>query len=591
MTPDIALTLTILAAAFALFAWNKVRADVVALGVMVVVILTGLVTPEQGITGFSNPATITVAAMMVLAAGLVRTGAIDILSSALARLAGKSESRFLLVLLAITVPASAFINNTPVVIVLLPVVLGFARANNIAASRLLMPVSFGSQLGGTLTLIGTSTNLLVAAIIADMGLPQLGLFSITPAALPLALIGIVYLLTIGRALAPSRTSDAGLLARYDLREYLTGVEVADDAIVAGRTLAEVDFARKYGLQVVAIRRGDTNIRFPSGNSRIEAGDVLIVEGKVADIDRVQESAGLHIAGARPELLENDGSALDLAEIIVPPRSAVVGRTLRDLAFRARYGVAVLALQRHGHSLHEELGAVPLEGGDILLVRGPAQALNELHSRGELALLGSLELPARRSKLMPLAIAIVAAVVLLSAIGITSILVAALAGALIMVLVGCIRPDEVYREMDWMVITLLGGIIPLGIAMQNSGAAALIASGLTSVVGPLGPIGTLAAVYLLASLLTEVISNNATAVVLTPVVVAIGTSLGVSPMPFVVATMLAASNSFMTPIGYQTNTFIYAPGGYRFADYVRVGGPLNVLLLLAALVFIPLAFPF
>lgn len=589
--PQIWLTLGIAAGAVALFASNRLRADVVALLVMAVVIATGLVTPQEGLSGFSSEATATVALMMVLASGLARTGAIDLLGSTLGRLAGTSELRFLVVLLCITAPISAFINNTPVVIVLLPVVLGFARQNGIAPSRLLMPLSFGSQLGGTLTLIGTSTNLLVAAIIVDLGLPRLSLLSITPAALPLALVGIAYILTVGRWLAPTRPGERSLLTRYELRDYLTAVRVAPDAPIAGRTLADVDFNRRFGIQVLAISRGDTDIRFPGGGTRIEAGDLLLVEGKVPDITRLERSAGLRIAGARPELLAGAESELDLAEIMVPPRSPVIGRTLRDLGFRARYGLAVLALQRHGSPVHAALGAIPLQAGDILLVRGPIDALHALHRRGDLALLGSLELPARRTRRMPLAVAIIVAVVLAAAFNLTSILMAALAGALLMVLTGCIRPDEAYRDVDWMVIVLLGGIIPLGLAIQNTGTATFLAGWLLRVVEPLGPYGALAAFYVMTSLLTEIISNNAAALVLAPIGIAAAAGLGVSPMPFVVAVMLAASNAFMTPIGYQTNAFIFGPGGYTFADFARVGGPLSLILAIAATFVIPLVFPF
>lgn len=591
LTPEILLTLAIALGALVLFASNRLRADIVGVLVMAVVMGAGLVTAAEGMSGFSNEATATVALMMVLAAGLTRTGAIDLLGRTLGRLAGTSETRFLVVLLAITVPASAIINNTPVVIVLLPVVLSFARRTGIAPSRLLIPVSFGSQLGGTLTLIGTSTNLLVAAIIVDSGLPQLGLLDITPAALPLMLVGVAYLLTVGRALLPHRAAARTLMARYELRDYLTAVQVQPGAPLAGKTLAENDFGRRHGLQVVAIQRADLRIRFPGGSTRIQVGDLLLVEGKVPDIARLEKQSGLSIAGARADLLPPEDASLDLAEIMVPPRSRLIGRTLRDLGFRARYGLAVLAIQRHGTPVHAALGAIPLQAGDILLVRGPLDALSSLHRSGELALLGSLELPARRTRRMPIAIGVVAAVVLAAGLGITSILMAALIGALVLVLTGCIRPDEIYRDIDWMVIVLLGGIIPLGIAMQKTGAASWIAAHLMTLTGPLGVYGTLAAFYALTSLLTEVISNNAAAVVLTPVAIGIAGALGVSPMPFVVATMLAASNSFMTPIGYQTNAFIFGPGGYTFGDFARVGAPLNALLVITATIVIPLVFPF
>ncbi len=591
LTADIVLTLGIAGGALVLFVWNRIRADMVALIVMAVVILTGLVTPREGTSGFSNEATATVALMMVLAAGLVRTGAIDLLGAGINRLAGDSELRFLIVLMIIVVPASAFINNTPVVIVMLPIVLGFARRTGMAASRLLMPVSFGSQLGGTLTLIGTSTNLLVAAIIVDLGLPRFRLFDITPAALVLAVIGLVYLLTIGRALVPDRKTATSYVKRYELRDYLTTVRVGADAPIVDKTLGELRFQQRYGLQVVAVRRGGERIRFPHGATRLQADDVLLLEGKIEDIAKLENTASLRIAGTRAALLEEPGVEHDLAEILVPPRSRTIGRTVRQLGFRARYGLNVLAMQRHAAPVHAALGAIPLEAGDILLVQGPQRALQRLHRGGEFALLGSVGLPARRLRRLRVSVAITAVVVLLAAFDVLSIMVASLLGAIAMVLSGCLRPDEAYRDMDWMVLVLLGGVIPLGVAMQNTGTAAFIAGGIMQVVQPIGPIGALGAFYILTSLLTQLISNNAAAIVLTPIAVAVAAGLGVSPVPFVVATMFAASNSFMTPIGYQTNAFIYGPGGYTFGDYLRVGGPLTFLLALAAAFVIPFFFPF
>jgi di/tricarboxylate transporter len=269
----------------------------------------------------------------------------------------------------------------------------------------------------------------------------------------------------------------------------------------------------------------------------------------------------------------------------------VGRTLRELAFRAHYGVPVLGIQRHGVSIVERMGDVELEAGDLLLVRGAADELRRIHHGRELALLGPLALPARRRHKLRLAVPIFAAVVLLAAFDVMPILESALIGTLAMFLTGCVRPEEAYEEVDWMVLVLLGSLIPLGIAMQTTGAAELVAQSLLRLTAPLGAVGTLAGIFLLTSLLTELISNNAAAVVLTPIAIATATELAVSPLPFVIAVMVAASNAFMTPIGYQTNTFVYGPGGYRFSDFLRVGGPLNVLILIAATIVIPWFFPF
>jgi di/tricarboxylate transporter len=590
VTPEILLTLAVTAGALALFVWNRVRADVVGIVVMVTLIVVGLVTPQEGISGFANEAVVTVAAMFVLSSGLVRTGGVDLLGRWVSRLSGDSELRLLLVALAVAVPVSAFINNTPVVVVMVPLVVGIARQRGFATSRLLMPISFGSQMGGTLTLIGTSTNLLVAGLVLDLGLERIRLFDITPPAAILAVIGLAYLLTVGRWLTPVREEREGLVESFARRDYLSALVVEPESAMVDRTLAETRFGESFGLQVVAIEReGEEGIAVPGPDSVVRAGDALIVRGATEQIARAAESEHLRVQGSRPAAIERAEHAF--AEVIVPPRSQLIGRTLRGVQFRARYGFPVLGVQRHGELLREVPGEVRLKAGDVLLVQGAARELGALREGHELALLGSVDLPVRRTRRLKLAVGILAGVVLLAALGVTTILVSSLMGVVAMFATGCLRPDEAYQDVDWMVLILLGSIIPLGIAMQNSGAAEFLAMGLVGVTSPLGLFATLAAFYLLTSLLTEVISNNAAAVVMTPIAVATAAALTVSPLPFVIAVMISASNSFMTPIGYQTNTFVYGPGGYRFSDFLRVGGPLNLIMLIAAAFVIPLFFPF
>jgi di/tricarboxylate transporter len=598
-TAEILLTLAITLGALALFVWNRLRVDVVGIIVMVTLILTGLVTPREGISGFANEAVITVTAMFILSAGLLRTGAIDILSRWAERTARGGEFRLLLITMALVVPLSAFINNTPVVVVIIPMVLGLARKMGISPSKLFMPISFGSQLGGTLTLIGTSTNLLVAGLVLDLGMERIGLFDITPPALIMTAVGLVYLLTIGRWLTPTREAGADLIETYELREYLTGLVVGPESPMAGRSLRDANFAQNYGLQVIGVDRKGERIAFPRGGLTIQPSDVLIVEGRIADIARIEEVEHLSIAGSKPKFPveqqrtsgEAQGRGPALAEVIVPPRSPAVGRSLRQLNFRNRYGVPVLGIQRHGAAFHEAMRDTVLAPGDILLVSGTAAELRRLHQTGDLALLGTVALPAKRLRKLKYSLPIILGVVLLAAFNVMPILVSALLGVAAMFVTGCITPDEAYEEIDWMVIVLLGAIIPLGLAMQNTGTAELIATRLLALTRPLGLFGVLAMFYLLTSLLTELISNNAAAVVLAPIAIAVAAALGASPMPFIIAVMLAASNSFMTPIGYQTNTFIYGPGGYRFSDFVRVGGPLNLLMLIVATLVIPIFFPF
>jgi len=597
-TTDVLLTLAVTLGALGLFVWNRLRVDVVALIVMATLILLGLVTPQEGISGFANEAVITVAAMFILSAGLLRTGAIDALGRQLARWAGEGEFRLLAATIALVIPLSAFINNTPVVVVMIPMVLGLTRRMNVAPSRVFMPISFASQMGGTLTLIGTSTNLLVAGLVLELGLDRIGLFDITPPALVLAVVGVTYLLTIGRWLTPTREASTDLLSSYEIRKYLSGLVVGEESPLVGSSLRQSRFGSNYGLQVVGIDRGGQRIAFPRPGTIILAGDVLIVEGRIPNIARIEEVDHLTIAGTQPEFPQpapdrspEGPHESRLAEVIVPPRSSVIGRTLQQINFRNMYGVPVLGIQRSGQPLQDRMRDVSLEPGDVLLVSGSDEELTALHRSGDLSLLGAVRMPRTRLRKMKYAIVIIVAVVALAALDVLPILVSAILGVVAMFLTGCIRPDEAYEDIDWMVLVLLGAILPLGIAMRNTGTAALIAGALVDLTRPLGAHGVLATFYLLTSVLTELISNNAAAVVLTPIAVATALALGVSPLPFVIAVMLAASNSFMTPIGYQTNTFIYGPGGYRFTDFLRVGGPLNLLLVITATLAIPIFFPF
>ena len=592
LTPQGWLAIAITAIALALFVWNRLRVDLVALIIMTLIILTGLATPREGISGFAHEATITVALVLVLAAGLLRTGAIDVLARWTARLAGRSELRLLTLTLLIVVPLSAIINNTAAVAVLIPMVLGLARSSEVAPSRILMPMSFAAQLGGTLTLIGTSTNLIVAGVALDLGVERINLFDITMPALLVSAAGLLYLFTVGRWLLPHRTAEEDLLRSYELHDYLTMLRVRPGSRLADRSLAESRFGHTLGLQVVRVVHRDGSIDAPTGGTIIRAGDVLAVEGKIPDIAKIQNDGGLEMADT--ELALEQAQAADdvrLAEVLVPRRSSILRQTVRDLALRARFGISAVAVRRHGVRLHQPISDVRLQAGDMLLVQGTTESLNRLHQESDLALLGAVDLPEIRARKMKIAVPIVLGVVLLPAIGVMSILVSALIGVIAMFLTRCITPDEAYREMDWMVIVLLGAILPLGEAMHRTGAAEFLAINLMGIAEPLGPHGLLAMFLIVTTVLTSVISNAAAAVVLAPIAVAGAASLGLSPMPFVVAVMIGASNSFLSPVGYQTNTMIYGPGGYRFSDYIRVGAPLSAIVVAAATFAIPMFFPF
>lgn len=671
------LTLAVAVGTLVLFVWNRLRVDVVALLAMVALLLLGVVTPAQGVSGFANEAVITVAAMLALSAGLLRTGAVDDLGRWIRKASGKSELRLVALLVAVVIPVSALINNTAAVAVLLPMVLGVARSMEVAPSRVLMPLSFAGQMGGTLTLVGTSTNLLVAGLVLDLGMDRIGIFDITLPALALALVGVVYLLTLGRWLTPHRKAGQDLVDAYDLRSYLASFRVLEGSPLAGRTLAESRLGEREGVLVVGIRRGRRRIRGIGGNTGVRVGDELLVEGSLSDMARFLDREGLEVLTEAPDWdfapnpvpLSEAGTVADgktaaaaagqtlrgpedepagepehepertpqgetpsgstsgpepgapsasetgppsssgsrtpsdpepeveedldriLAELLVQPRGAALGRPLYRLGLRSRWGVTVLGLQRRGRTLQRRLLHTPLQAGDLLLVEGRPEQLRGVHEDGDFSLLGSVEVPARRRSRRWHALAILATVVGLPALGLLPIVVTSVAGVAAMFLTGCLTPEEAYEEMDWMVLVLLGAILPLGIAMQETGAAELLVGLALGPMEAMGPLAVLAAFYLLTSLLTEAISNNAAAVVMTPLALASGVALGISPLPLVIAVMFAASNAFLTPIGYQTNTFIFGPGGYRFGDFFRVGAPLSILLLATAVLVIPRFFPF
>ncbi|HUF13494.1 MAG TPA: SLC13 family permease [Longimicrobiales bacterium] len=602
LTRDVALALAVCALALLLFVWNRVRPDVVAGIVATVLMVSGLLTPAEAVSGFGNEATIIVGLLLVLSAALLRTGAVEQLGLLVGRIARDSELRLLVAVLLLVVPLSAFVNNTAAVAVLLPLVIGLARNASFSASRVLMPLSFAGQLGGTLTLIGSSTNLVVAGLVVQLGLGRIRLFDITPPAFAMVLVGVLYLLTVGRWLLPHREPVADLLESYELHDYLASIRVGAESSWVGRTIAHLRLRETEGLNVVAIEREDGSHAVPVASTVINPGDMLLVEGTIAaltalrdvsgvDLGVAETAAGWPAAPVRERADREEDDPLRTAEIMVPRRSHAAGRTLRQIGFRARYQIGAIGLRRHGQPLHEPLADVVLRTGDLLLVQGRASALRALHEEGELALVGAVEVPVRRRNKMRIAIAIMVGVVAMAALGIAPILASAMVGTSLVFLTGCLTAEEAYEDVDWSVIVLIGALLPLGMAMQRSGAAAFLAGQTLDLAAPLGLYGLLAAVYLLTVALTSMISNAAAAVILTPVAAAVATGAGSSPLPFVVAVMFAASNAFLTPVGYQTNLFVYGPGGYRFGDYFRLGAPLTALTAAVATLVVPVFFPF
>ncbi|MBX3724891.1 MAG: SLC13 family permease [Xanthomonadales bacterium] len=587
MGPDALLVLGLLVLAMVLFASEKLPVDIVALLVLVLLLVLGLVTPTQGLSGFSSQATITVAAMFVLSAGLQRTGALRFVAGAIARWGHRPWLLVLMVMASVGL-VSAFVNNTAAVAVFLPLVMAATAQRRLSASKVLIPLSYASQMGGVCTLIGTSTNLLVHAIARDMGLPGFSMFEFTLLGLVTMAVGFVYLLLAGPWLLPERRGGE-LTADYQLGKYITELRVPHGAGLVGRSVEEARLGEQ-GVFVLELLRDDGKVWSPR-SQRLRAGDVLLVRGDWRDIQALRERERLAFEPEfrlRDEALEEDDRVL--VEAMVAPTSRLAGTSLAAAEFHWHTSAAVLAIQRRGEVIREKLKHAPLALGDVLLLLVPAGELAELRRNPNLLVLTEKEDDTASRRRAPLALAIMAGVVAFAALGLADIVVTALAGCVLMVLTGCLRADDVYDAIDWRVIILLAGILPLGIALTSSGAAQAIAGQALALVGGAGPVAALAVVYLLTAILTEAMSNNACAVLMAPVAVATAQGLGVDPTPFLVAVAFAASTSFATPVGYQTNTMVYNAGGYRFADFVRIGVPLNVLFAVVAITLIPVLWP-
>ncbi|MGH7556308.1 MAG: SLC13 family permease [Gemmatimonadota bacterium] len=590
MTWEIAFVFAVVAGALVLFITERYSVDQVALTIPVVLLLAGILTPGEAIVGLSHEATVTVAAMLVLSLGLMKTGAVaEIGRWARSGRLGGPYARLVL-LSAIAAGISPFLNNTAVVVIFLPVFLAMAHEANKPPSLYLMPLSFSAILGGTVTLIGTSTNLVVYGMARDRGFDELTMFSISPLGLIYLGVGFLYLFTVGRALMPRRRGEADLSGKYAVREFVTELSVTEATSGIGKTFTELKWGERYGVSVIGLHRDDRTIWGPV-NRRLRVGDLLYAQGSPTDLLELAQSEKLatlaHLGNVAREL---SSAQARLAEVLVTPSSPLAGRTLKDIRFQQRYDTTVLAVQHQGRTLRERLALERIEPGDLLLVHGETPALQVLAETPGFVLLAEVDRPLASRPRALVSVLILLGVVVVAGLQVVPILTAALAGVVLMIFTRCVTLEEMYEEMDWMVVFLLAGVIPLGLAMDKTGAAAWLGHIVGEIFGPLGPRAVVAAFYVMTSVLTSIMSNNATAVVLTPIAIVTAQDLGMNPYALLVAVMFGASADFMTPIGYQTNTLIYGPGGYKFSDYPRVGAPLALLLLATATIFIPIFWP-
>lgn len=587
---DLILTVLVLLGAFGLFVSGKVRVDLVAICVLVALLTLGLVTPEEGLRGFANPATVTIGAMFVVGMGLVRTGLVQQAAKLIDRLAGRGETRLVFILCIITATLSAFLVNTAAVAILIPVVITLTAKRKISSSRVLIPLSFSSQFGGVCTIIGTSTNMLVNGISIGRGMESFSFFEFAPLGLVMVAAGIAYLLITSRWLLPKRKGESDQVDKYRLADYQAEFQVQGDSILIGMTWEENKIPKDSEVVLINLMREGKSVSRPT-KTKIRPGDLLLLNGHIENMIEMENTYSIEMLLNARSVDDEKQHEVRLVEALIPPNSNLIGYTIQDSSFFRRYQHPVLAIQRRGTTIKERLADIKLENGDTLLVHGHEDDIQRLMNSPNVIVTNEVTgLNIRKNK-STMAIIVMLAVIVLAVTGIVPIMVAGIIGALGMILTRCITIEEAYNAIDWKIIFLLGGIIPLGIAMESNGVVQALADGVLEPLISFGPVAVLAVIYIVVAFLTEGMSNNAVAAIMAPIAFTLAGIMEVDPRPFLVAITFAASTSFATPIGYQTNTMVYSAGGYKFTDFAKIGIPLNLIYWVLAILLIPIIWPF
>jgi di/tricarboxylate transporter len=596
MTWEIAFVLGLLVLALLAFVWEKYPADIVALSVFSILLLSGVLPRDKAMAVFANPAPITVAAMFVLSAALVKCGAIDYLSSWVERAAFLPYQIVLFLLVSLVAFSSAWINNTPVVVVFVPVVLSLARRMKLPASKFLIPLSYAAILGGCCTLIGTSTNLVVNGMLIERGQPGMSMFELSWLGVPAAVIGALYLALFGKRLLPSRETLTSILTDEERREYLTEAFVPPGSPLNGKSLKAAGLVSARGFRVIEVVRDGIAIDLHNETTPLHEGDRLVLACRPSGIARARAMPGFDFTAEAglEQIAAHEGVVFEGA---VAPNSELIGRSIGEINFRQRFRVIVLAVHRGGKSVREKIEDLPLEMGDILLMMGTPQAISTLRQGDDIILFDRPPLPSfSLHTRIPLVLAIIASVVLAETFGLVPIEIGAIAGSVLVCLTGCLKSRDAYESIEWNLMFVIFGMLALGTAMQHTGAAAWLAHNVVAgvdwfVSAPHKPLAMLACLYLVTMILTEVLSNNAVAALMVPIALGIATEVGLDPRPFIIVVAFASSAAFATPIGYQTNTYVYGIGGYRFKDFIKIGVPLNILCFLVAMYVIPRVWTF
>ncbi|MEE3177770.1 MAG: SLC13 family permease [Verrucomicrobiota bacterium] len=579
----------ILVVVFIAFVKEWFSPDLVAMGAFVLLLGAGILPEEKALAVFSNPAPIIVSCMFVLSAALERTGTIEALGEWFGKLAGTREMRILVMLMLIVAPLSAFVNNTPVVVVFMPILLALARKHDLVASRFLIPLSYAAIVGGTCTIIGTSTNLVASGIAKEGGLEEFGMFEVSKLGVIFVGVTFFYMLFIGRKLLPDRVTLSTLFESDEGKEFLTVAIISKGSELIGKKIKDSRLGKIRNFRIIEVVRSGNKLTTSIDQIVFEEGDQLLVKTRVEGVMDAGETAGIEI-GVEGELglqsLRTDSAIL--IEGVIGPGSSLVGRSLKDLNFRERFGVIILAVHRRGVNLRDSFENVKLAFGDTILVEGSVERINTLSQERDFINLSQPKGRSIRRSKVPFAVGALLLFMGLASFKVAPLIVLALGAALFTLFTRCIEPSEAYESIDWKVVFMIFGMLGLGTALQEVKVIENIAIKVTDWAAILNNIHVLVAViYLITAVLTEIISNNAVAALLTPIAITIGVALDLDPRPLVVAVMFAASASFSTPIGYQTNTYVYGAGGYKFTDFSRVGIPLALILWGLSTLLIPL----
>jgi len=598
MTLSIAIVLVLLFVALVLFGIERIPIDIVTVVLVIALVLTGTLTGAEAFAGFGNEIIITIAGLFILTGGLVKTGVVDVVGRRLHRISGGNLFRLTALIMFVAAACASVMKNTTTTAMFVPVVLGIAERARVQPSKLLMPLAFGAILGGTCTLIGTSTNLAVSGALSrytdasGQHFAPLSMFELTPVGIAIVGIGMLYMLVIGVRLLPGRGGAESLTEQYHIREYVSEVIVLPSSPLVGQTLAEANLANALDLNVVGILRGKQGRIAPKADEKILNGDLLLVEGRIEDILRVKSEAGIEIK-ADFKLSDRDLEAggVELFEVMVLRGSDLVGRTLKGVKFRERYGLTALALNRHSVTLMSKLSMVSLRFGDVLLVKGKRSNVGHLATEGSLLLLEDVSERRGRASKRRWAILAFAVFLFLSIIHPFDIplSVAVLLGALILLASRAVRPNEIYGMIDFRLLVLIAGMISFGVAMEKSGADIYLANLLVRTLGNYGELAVMGGFIFLTIALTQPMSNQAAALVVLPVAVQTAMQLGLNPRTFAVAITYAASCSFLTPLE-PACVLIYTPGRYRFFDFVKIGSILTVAVFIIIMLLVPLRWP-